>query len=141
MRQQTKYIVVHSAATTSEMDIGVKEIDRWHRAPPHNFLKVGYHFVIRRDGTAEVGRDVDEIGAHCKGFNRISVGICMAGGLGKDGEAESNFTNEQYDALRELLYTLQAMYPDSTIVGHRDLKKSTECPSFNVKDFVNDMFI
>ena len=139
MRKQTKYIVVHSAATKADMDIDAKEIDRWHRA--RGFLKIGYHFVIKRDGTVEKGREPEVIGAHCRGFNRISIGICVVGGLGDDGEADANFTNEQYDALRELLFSLQSDYPGASIKGHRDLKKATECPSFDVDAFVNDMFI
>ena len=139
MRKTTKYIVVHSAATKASMDIDAKEIDRWHRA--RGFLKIGYHFVILRDGTIEVGRNQDEVGAHCRGFNRISVGICVVGGLGDDGQAEDNFTDVQKENLRTLLIDLQAFYSDAEIKGHNELKKGTECPSFSVEDFVNDTFI
>ena len=139
MRKTTKYIVVHSAATKASMDVDAKEIDRWHRA--RGFLKIGYHFVIKRDGTVEIGRKVDETGAHCRGFNRVSIGICMVGGLGDNNEAEDNFTNEQYDSLRDLCFNLQGNYTEAEIKGHRELKKGTECPSFNVESFVNDMFI
>ena len=139
MRKQTKYIVIHSAATKASMDIGAKDIDRWHRA--RGFLKIGYHYVIKRDGTVELGRGQEETGAHCRGFNRISIGICMAGGLSDDGKAEDNFKHEQYVSLRELIFQLQSDYPDASIKGHRELKKGTECPSFDVKDFVEDAFI
>ncbi len=54
-RKETKYSAVHCAATPAGMDIGVKEIDRWHRQ--RGFLKVGYDYVIRIDGTIELGRD------------------------------------------------------------------------------------
>lgn len=139
MRKNTKYIVVHSAATKADMDVDVREIDRWHRA--RGFLKIGYHYVIKRDGTLETGREESEVGAHCRGFNRISIGICIAGGIDDKGEAEDNFTHEQMETLRTLTFHLQASYPDAQIVGHRDIKKGTECPSFSVKDFVNDTFI
>ena len=139
MRTNTKYIVIHSAATKASMDVNAKEIDRWHRA--RGFLKIGYHFVILRDGTIEVGRDMDDIGAHCRGFNKISVGVCIVGGLSDDGEAEDNFTDVQKENLRTLLFDLQAYYPEAEIKGHRELKKGTECPSFSVEDFVNDTFI
>ena len=61
-RRKTDFIVVHCAATSPSMDIGLKEIDRWHRA--RGFLKVGYHFIIRRDGALEEGRQLHEPGVH-----------------------------------------------------------------------------
>ena len=45
MRYETNYIVIHCSATRPSQDIGVKEIDRWHRE--RGFIKVGYGTVIR----------------------------------------------------------------------------------------------
>ena len=55
MRKKTDYIFIHCSATKPSMDVDAKEIDRWHRA--RGFLKIGYHFVIKRDGTKEIGRE------------------------------------------------------------------------------------
>ena len=91
-RRKTDFIVVHCAVTSPLMDIGLKEIDRWHRA--RGFLKVGYHFIIRRDGTFEQGRQLHEPGAHAKGYNHRSVGICMVGGVEEADKKtpQNNFT-------------------------------------------------
>lgn len=131
------FIVVHCSATGPKRDPDVAEIDRWHRA--RGFVKVGYHFVIRRAGLIEAGRPLTERGAHAEGFNDRSVAICLAGGT--DGTAaqrpQANFTELQLAALRALLDTLQAKYPQAQVLGHRDLpgvKKA--CPSFDVRHWL-----
>jgi len=133
-RKETKYIAVHCAATPAGMDIGVKEIDRWHRQK--GFLKIGYQFVIRRSGQLEIGRDEDEIGAHVQGYNAVSIGVCLVGGVDADdvSKAENNFTKEQFSTLRTLLERLQIQYPDAEVLGHRDFPDVAKaCPSFDVR--------
>lgn len=127
-------IVVHCADTPASMDIGVAEIRRWH-TEERGWSDIGYHYVIRRDGTIELGRDLDgdgdvdeETGAHVWGYNKRSIGICMVGGKGG-----ANFTMPQYDALRNLVKALLEKYPGSALMGHRDLDESKECPSFDVR--------
>ena len=61
-RLATKYIVIHCSQTRPSQNIGAKDIDRWHRE--RGWLKIGYHKVIKRDGTVEQGREDDAIGAH-----------------------------------------------------------------------------
>ena len=56
-RKKTNMVVVHCSATRDDMDIGVAEIDKWHRG--RGFYMIGYHDVIRRDGSVEQGRDID----------------------------------------------------------------------------------
>jgi len=137
-----RYLVVHCAATPADMDIGAKEIDRWHRQ--RGFFEIGYHAVIRRDGTIEPGRSRDKPGAHAQGFNDRSLGVCLVGGC-KRGEggalvADNNFTDAQFEALRGLLREWKAMHPDAEIVGHRDLPsplaRLKDCPSFDVKEWL-----
>ena len=116
------------------MDIGVKEIDRWHKQK--GWAGCGYHFVIRRDGTIEKGRAVNVPGAHAEGYNTRSLGICLVGGLAPDGkEPENNFTAIQMAMLRSKLNELKADdYREAEVLGHRDLpgvKKA--CPSFDVR--------
>ena len=131
-RKSTEFIVIHAADTYSSMDIGLAEIDEWHRE--RGWKGCGYHYVIRRDGTVETGRDRDARGAHVKGFNHNSIGICMVGGRANDNGPEDNFTNEQLDALAALLYQLINMYQDAKVVGHRNFPGVTKaCPCFNVR--------
>ena len=55
-RKETEYIVIHCSATKASMNTDAKEIDRWHRQ--RGWRKIGYHWVIRRDGVVEEGRDL-----------------------------------------------------------------------------------
>lgn len=124
-------IVIHCADTYPHMDIGVKEIDQWHKE--RGWKGVGYHYVIRRDGTIETGRQENEIGAHVTGHNRFSIGVCWVGGKGEDGSPQDNRTERQKQALRSLINGLYSKYPDAIITGHSDLNAGKVCPCFNVQ--------
>lgn len=124
------------------MDIGKKEIDQWHRQRgffnAETGLAIGYHFVIRRDGTIEEGRPVSVVGAHTQGHNSNSIGICLVGGVKADRKtAECNFTEDQWFALENLLRELMADYKlkPSQIHGHNEFAKK-DCPCFNVPQWV-----
>jgi N-acetylmuramoyl-L-alanine amidase len=134
-------LVVHCSATQAKADVGVKEIDRWHRQ--RGFLRIGYHFVIRRDGTLETGRPLEQIGAHVSGHNKESIGICLVGGVQEDGKtAENNFTSEQFTQLAALLRKLREDYPNTEIRGHRDFPRvAKDCPSFDVKTWLGTVNI
>jgi len=132
-----RYLVVHCAATPAKMDIGAKEIDRWHRE--RGFFSLGYHYVIRRNGTIEDGRPLDQPGAHVRQYNSVSLGVCLVGGVdkgGPEGKPEANFTPEQIYMLRIVLDEWKAKWPNAEIVGHRDLDAGKACPSFNVKKWI-----
>jgi N-acetyl-anhydromuramyl-L-alanine amidase AmpD len=143
MRRETKYIVIHCSATAPSSDIGADEIDSWHKK--RGWDGIGYHVVIRRDGRVEFGRHFDDVGAHVRGWNTRSVGVCMVGGVDADGTPEDNFTQEQYDTLVATVVMLERAYPDAGVVGHRDLSPDKDgdgviephewlkaCPSFDV---------
>lgn len=124
-------IIIHCADTFERMDIGVKEIDQWHKK--RGFAKVGYHFVIRRDGTIETGREIKEIGAHAQGHNQSSIGICWVGGRSNDNKAEDNRTEEQKEALTKLITKLVKEYKIDYIIGHSDVDNKKVCPCFNAR--------
>jgi N-acetylmuramoyl-L-alanine amidase len=136
-RASTDFIAIHCSATGPKQDIGAKDIDRWHRAK--GWKCIGYHYVIRRNGTVEEGREEKVIGAHVENWNSNSLGICMVGGVNADdiNKAENNFTPQQFASLKQLLIDLKTRYPKAKIQGHRDfpnVKKA--CPSFEVKDWL-----
>lgn len=132
-RTRTDFIAVHCSATKPSQDIGRADIDRWHRAQGWN--GIGYHYVIRRDGTLEVGRPLEAVGSHVQGYNEVSVGICLAGGVAEDGKtSEDNFTPAQKNTLAKAVRILLNEYPKATVQGHRDFPKVAKaCPSFDVK--------
>lgn len=135
--EDVEVIAVHASATPPSMDIGADEIRRWHLK--RGWLDIGYHYVIRRDGTLEEGRDLSTRGAHVADHNHRSIGICMVGGSAEEdvNKAEANYTFAQYQCLKSLLDYLKEHFPDATIQGHRDFPDvAKECPSFNVKAFM-----
>lgn len=134
-RKKTDWLIVHCSATTPAMNIGTKEIDRWHRRK--GWLGIGYHFVIRRDGTVETGRALAAVGAHTEGFNAVSVGICLVGGVNDTDNPENNFTPEQFDSLEKLLRDVIAEYPTAKITGHQRFANKA-CPSFSVEDWLKE---
>ena len=135
---KVEYLAVHCSASPPDMDIGVPEITRWHRA--RGFITIGYHFVIRRNGVLEKGRPIDEMGAHVEGYNHCSVGICLVGGVNKKGEPEDNFTPDQMHTLALLLDDLRHhQFPKARIQGHRDFPNVHKaCPSFDVREWLKD---
>jgi len=133
MANLPEMVVVHCSATPAKMDVGAKEIDRWHRQ--RGWLGIGYHYVIRRDGTVEEGRPEDRPGAHAYGYNKVSIGICLVGGLSTRKRPYNNFTKEQFAALRKLIDSIFLRYRIRRVVGHRDLDPHKDCPSFDVKSW------
>jgi N-acetylmuramoyl-L-alanine amidase len=128
-------IIIHCAATKPSMDIGVKEITEWHLAK--GWKTIGYHYVIRRNGTIETGRNKDRIGAHTEGQNANSLGVCMAGGINDKGQPADNFTKSQWGSLERLMRILKADFPWATIHGHNEFAAKA-CPSFDVQKWAKD---
>lgn len=143
LRKRTDLIVVHVSATPPDRDIGAQEIDEMHRA--RGWRGIGYHYVIRRDGRVEQGRPENQVGAHVAGWNSVSLGVCLVGGVDADGRPQDSRTAAQTAALEKLLRALVGRYPGATICGHRDLSPDRDgdgaiepheylkaCPCFDV---------
>ncbi len=131
-RKRTKEIIIHCAATKPTQDIDARDIDRWHKQK--GWLKIGYHFVIKRDGTIEIGRGIDHVGAHARGHNSYSVGVCLVGGLNEQAEPEGDFTDAQWVMLRLLVDGLATKYPEAKVIGHNTISDKA-CPSFDVGEW------
>ena len=136
-RNRTDYIVVHCAATKPTMDIGFTEIDQWHKR--RGWLGCGYTWIIRRNGIIETGRALEQVGAHVKGFNHNSVGICLVGGIDEDGDPDANYTQKQWDTLDSLVDVMTKIYPNAAVVGHNDLDPNKACPVFEVTEWLSQI--
>ena len=121
---------MHCSAVRPSRTSSAKEIDIWHRARGFT-LGIGYHYVVRRDGSIELGRPEDVVGAHCKNHNRHSIGICYEGGLDEAGKPADTRTPEQKATLHYLLKMLKEDYPKALILGHHDLDPQKECPCYD----------
>lgn len=122
-------VIVHCSATPAGRDVTAADIRRWHKEE-RGFADIGYHFVVRLDGRVECGRRLSVAGAHCRGHNRRSVGVCYVGGIGSDGRPADTRTPAQRQALLGLLTALRRRFPSASIHGHRDFAAKA-CPSFD----------
>lgn len=156
-REEIDAIIVHCSATKAGQDIGKSEINQMHLS--RGFQCIGYNYVVRLDGTVEVGRSLSIPGAHCntkgfsdKSYNKHSIGICYVGGLDRNGKAADTRTEEQKKSLRELIEKLVKEYPIKEILGHRDTSPDLDgdgevephewikmCPCFDAKEEYKDI--
>ena len=134
MRNITK-IIIHCSDTKASMDIGADEIRKWHTDPKskggRGWSDIGYHYVIRKDGLIELGRELETVGAHCYGHNTHSIGICYVGGYGGIDDR----TDAQKTALEVLVMEMKDIFPKATVHGHNEFSDKS-CPNFDVsKEF------
>ena len=136
-RESVRYLILHCSATRCDKDYTAEQLLRDHKT--RGFRTVGYHFYIRRDGTITQHRKLLEVGAHCRPWNRCSIGICYEGGLDGKGLPRDTRTPAQKAALTQLLQELGRHFPAALTVGHRDLNPQKACPSFDAaKEYKKD---
>ena len=124
-------IIVHCSATKPNQDFGVDDIKAWHKA--QGWSDVGYHFVVKLDGTIEKGRPLEVRGAHVKGHNADSIGVCYIGGIDENGRPADTRTEDQRESL-DLLLTFLSYRFNAPISGHNDYTDAKACPSFKAKE-------
>ncbi|MBQ1876793.1 MAG: N-acetylmuramoyl-L-alanine amidase [Selenomonas sp.] len=126
-RTRTDAIVVHHIGNTNA-DVSAATVHEWHLA--NGWAGIGYHYVIRKDGTIEQGRPLGTVGAHCYGENYHTVGVNIVGNF-EIAEPEP----AQMASAARLLAAICRFYgfaPGSdTIFGHRDFN-ATACPGENL---------
>ena len=143
-RKKTTLGVVHVTATSPKMKLTNASLRAMHAA--RGFSDIGYNEWISRDGTLNTGRGADEIGAHVAGFNSISYGISLEGGIDLNGKGDiSTITPAQWKTLERRVKEISQKYPGIKWCGHRDLSPDKdgdgviepyeyikECPCFDV---------
>jgi len=131
-------LIIHCAATPNGKHFTTEEIDRWHgergfkrdkkligdHAP---YLKhIGYHLVNYINGDVYVGRSLQEIGAHAKGANTNSIGLCLIG--------TDKFSLKQWESLSHQVKYLKQELPNlKNIIGHNEVNSHKTCPGFDVQ--------
>lgn len=130
MRKITK-IILHCSASNKPYHDDISVIKQWHLA--RGFLDVGYHFFVRKDGEIQIGRPEEVQGAHCKGHNKDSLGICLHG-LNKE-----DFTEAQYQETAQLIMHLVEDHPIKDIDAHRVFDTNKTCPVFSMVEIFKRM--
>ena len=132
-RETTDMIVLHHTGNPSDDDLSAAEIDASHKG--QGWACIGYHYVIRKDGTVELGRPHWTVGAHAYGENAYTIGIHVCGNF-----EEAEPTGKQIESLAMLLANLCADYgltiDRDHIVGHRELM-ATACLGVNLYEMMD----
>lgn len=123
-------IIIHCSATPNGRFHNAADIRRWH-IEGNGWDDIGYHYVILTDGMTEKGRDESKVGAHARGHNRNSIGICMIG--------TDVFKEMQWYRLRELVAQLLTKYPAAKVIGHNEISHKS-CPGFDVQEWFKKEF-
>jgi hypothetical protein len=117
-------VIIHCSDSPQGRGDNAATIHGWHTSPPRSWDGIGYHHVILEDGTVENGRPPYWSGAHVRGHNKGSIGICLIG--------VDRFTTAQLRAVKHLIGT---KYPDTIIKGHYELDSSKTCPNMDMDRF------
>jgi len=124
-------IIIHCAATPEGRDVKTETIKSWH-VKGNGWSDIGYHFVIELDGAVKNGRPLHRSGAHTKGENAGSIGICYVGGIDKDKKPKDTRTEAQRKAMDQLVDDLKMEHPTASVHGHNEFAAKA-CPSFDVQ--------
>jgi N-acetylmuramoyl-L-alanine amidase len=125
-------IIVHCTATPEGRDVSVDTIRGWHIG--QGWKDIGYHWVVKLDGSIEAGRPEAMVGSHVAGHNTGTLGVVYVGGVAADGKTPKDTrTPAQKAALLDLVKALIAKYPTvKKVTGHNQYAAKA-CPSFDVR--------
>lgn len=132
-------VILHTSATPGGWANGmtvldvVGEIDRWHKE--RGWKGIGYHRVIMPNGDIGVGRSIYDIGAHVRGHNTGSIGICLipVRTVMQMGTFDDFYTRQQRESVKQYIKDLKVLTPISKVSGHNEYANKL-CPGFNVVD-------
>ena len=144
VNREVTEIVVHWTETPTNKNIGSEEINKIHLESGLN--GIGYHYVIRRDGSLQRGRPINIQGEHApvNKHNERSIGIVFVGGINVPSGTPNleNFisvqslTRSQFNTFDHLCRAFFARFPGGQAVGHNDIDPIEDDPGFNVREYV-----
>lgn len=131
-KENVKLLVIHCSDTDDSVNLSASDIHKMHLS--FGWDGIGYHKIVLRSGKVENGRPEYWVGAHVKGKNNISLGVCLIG--------RSKFSTNQFFSLEKILKRWKILYPNAEIIGHCDTGQTNKtCPNFNVKEWVRDKML
>lgn len=141
-------VVIHATETYSNKNIGSSEIHDIHNELGHD--GIGFHYVIRRDGTLQRGRPINQKGEHASvnGHDEFSIGIAMVGGIKAPAGQENpltylsphSFNRAQFTTLEKFLASYYRKFPGGQVFGHNDIDIDELDPYFDVPDYIDSVF-
>jgi N-acetylmuramoyl-L-alanine amidase len=124
VKRTYEYLVLHASMHEEPSDkVTLRDIDRQHRAA--GALGIGFHYVIRRDGKVEIGRQPERPGNFTRGFNTKALGVCLVG--------IPPWTQAQRDSLGLLIQNVTDIFGPLQIVSHREIVATSKQPVINLE--------
>ena len=121
-----KYLVIHCSASDRPQHDNPESIDQWHLQ--RGWTGIGYHFFIDTKGIIHCCRPIKYQGAHVKGHNNHSIGICLHG--------NGIYTDTQIESLKSLLKLLNCLIAKGySVKGHYELNPKKTCPIIDMDKF------
>lgn len=150
-REITTVVWHWTANYTDQGYIGSEAIDKVHRA--RGWAGIGYHFIVKRDGSIQIGRDINKTGAHVGGFNTRSIGISFVAGYkctsdkykGVPPHSEvgpESITQAQHEAFKAFMSAWYTVFPGGCAYGHADFPRNSGKvdPGFDVGKRCYELF-
>ena len=127
-------IIIHCSATRADSDFSAQDVDTAHRY--RGFSSWGYHYYIRKSGQVELMRPEDVPGAHARGYNANSLGVCYEGGLDVNGRPADTRTLRQKEAMHRLVAEFRKVNGQKQMKNYNGIvdpwERMKECPCFDV---------
>lgn len=125
-------VVLHCSASDIPRHDSIDVVRGWHKA--RGWRDIGYQWFIDKKGGTYQGRKESDIGAHCKGHNSNSIGICLSG--------LNDFTDIQFEKCAELVMRIMDDYNLSTkdIYLHNEFNSNKTCPNFKKERVTSRIF-
>lgn len=141
--REIRCIVLHCTATEYDKDFDVSDVRKWHLK--RGFRDVGYHYLVKLDGTVQIGRPIEEIGAHAVAigdktnyYNRYGIGIAYVGGLLHNSPFNTLLMHpDQLFSLVDVVHRLCVLYDldvRSQVLCHSQIANKA-CPCFSLSWF------
>ena len=127
----SRLIVHHSA---SPRNVTTTQIHHWH-VKGKGWSDIGYHYIITGEGKVEYGRPLSKVGAHCRGHNRDSIGVCV---VGNNTVPEHKWSMQQVASLQDLVYGLRLVFPNLIVRGHNEYA-NTLCPGVGIQQLLQEV--
>lgn len=141
-------VVVHWTETPTNKNIGSEEINKYHLE--QGLDGIGYHYVIRRDGSLQKGRPLNLEGQHAdtNNHNSRSIAIVFVGGINvpsgtpniDDFISVQSLTRSQLNTFDHFCRAFFSIYQGGQMLGHNDIDALEQDPGFDVRSYVLNKF-
>ena len=140
--------VIHWTETHTDKNIGSEEINKYHLEL--GLDGIGYHYVIRRDGSIQRARPVNTKGQHApiNNHDERSIGVVFVGGINvpsgtpnpENFLSAQSLTRSQLNTFDHFCRAFYAVFPGGQIVGHSEIDEEEVDPGFEVINYVENVF-